>query len=272
MKTFSGYSWITASMVLLGGVSGISASRLVEQARPSLEGAMLEVRSAASAYVPGELVNLAISVTNLSAGVLSVPAGVDVWEGQVEVLIAFEDGPFRQYQGPGWGLRDTVPRAAIALQPGKTVRTSATVLYSHGMERKHLNKRLADEIAAQHLEDGYALARPGRHRIKALLHDEGFTETIESQAIEITVDEPQGPDRDVWRALERDAEYGYFMQAGSVKGHPDSARSRQIVAVLEKIFSDFPASRYAEPLGIALSKHHETLRRLEGIRPAQERR
>jgi len=272
MKTYVGHAWPMALMVLFAGGSGLSAGQSVQRARPSLEGAMLDVRASAPRYVLGELVHLDISVTNVSGGVIPLPAGFDVWEGHVEVAIAFEDEPFRNYRGPGWGLRDALPHEAIALQAGTTVQTDATILYSHGIETRHLNKRVAGEVAARNLEEGYALARPGRYRIKAVLHGAGFVETIESHPTEIIVDEPHGPDRDAWAVLKTDPEYGYFIQAGGPMGHPDSKRSRQILAVLERIVGDYPRSRYAESLGLAISKHREVRGRLEELRLIQPSR
>jgi hypothetical protein len=263
MKTSAGYSWMTASIVLLAAVSGTVAT--AQQRKASLEGGILDVQPSTRTYVLGELVNLEISLTNISGGTMSLPAGFDVWEGHVEVSIAFEDEPFRKYLGPEWGLRDASPRGPITLQPGETVRTDTTILYNHGIETKHLNRRLAAEIAARNIEDGYALARPGRYRIKAVLHGDGFTDRIESVPAEIVVDEPKGRDREVWAMLKGDPEYGYFIQAGGTKRHPDAARSRQIVADLEKVFIDFPRSRYAEPLGLALSKHRDVRERLEAL-------
>ena len=262
MKTRVACLWIMASMIRLAGVSEPSSSASIEQTNPSLQGAMLELRSSASSYVLGELIKLEISVTDISAATISLPAGVDVWEGHVEVLLAYEDEPFKKYRGPGWGLRDTTPRDALVLQSGKTLRTNATMLYNHGVETKHLNKRLAGEIAASHIEDGYALTRPGRYRLKALLHGNGFEESIESQATEIHVGQPQGADRAAWAVLKNDSEYGYFIQAGGPKGHPAAPRSQQIIAVLERVFGDYPESRYAEPVGVALAKYRDTFARL----------
>ena len=181
-----------------------------------------------------------------------------------EDVTASEDLRYKEYRGPGWGLRDVAESGSITLRPGQAHRTRATILYNHGVETEHLNARRAKEIREQFLGTGYALGTPGRYRIKARLYGHRFVNYIESAPIEITVSEPTGIDREVWEVLKTDPEYGYFIQSGGPKGHPTTPRNVQMMETLEKIANDQPLSRYTEGINQSLSKHRAVLEDLRG--------
>jgi hypothetical protein len=247
----------------------VGAVFLVAEAdgRQEASGLRLVLTADSMSYVLGQPVNLDVSVVNTSQTPALIPDGADVWEGYVEVLIAFEDGGYKEYKGPGWGLRDVARSGSIAVGRGHAHTTQATILYNHGVETQHLNALRAREIEERFLETGYALATPGRYRIKARLYDRRFVSSIESPPIEITVGEPAGVDREVWEVLKTDPDYGYFIQSGGPRGHPRDPRNTKMAETLEKLANDRPQSRYTEAITRALGNHRAVIEdlRLRGI-------
>jgi hypothetical protein len=222
----------------------------------SRSGAVLEVRTSRQAYSLGEPVDLEIGARNGSNQPIVIPGGLDVLQGFVQVVVAFEDGPFREYRGPGWGLEDA-RSAPVVLGPRQRMTTAASILFNHGVPSGHLNRDAAAEVAGRFLTEGYALPVPGRYRIKAVLFDERGDEVVESQPIEIAVEEPTGEDREVWGVLRSDPELGYFVQAGAPRGRSSDVRKQQLVTTLERLVAYHPGSRYAEVLRERLARYHD---------------
>jgi hypothetical protein len=221
----------------------------------SRSGAVLEVRTSRQSYVLGEPVDLEIGARNGSNRSITMPGGFDVLQGYVGVVVAFEDGPYREYRGPGWGL-DDARSSPVVLAPRQRVTTAASILFNHGMPSGHLNREAAAAVATRFLNDGYALPVAGRYRIKAVLSDE-HGDVVESQPLDISVEEPTGEDREVWNALRADPELGYFVQAGGPRGRLSELRKQQLVTTLERLVTYHPASRYAEVLRERLARYQD---------------
>lgn len=223
----------------------------------SLSGTALEVRTSRPAYVIGEPVDLQIVVRNGSNRPITLPGGFDVWQGYVGVLVAFEDGPYHEYRGPGWGLDDVALSSAVVISPQQSVVTHASILFNHGVPTGHLNATAAAAVAARYLSEGYALPLAGRYSVKALLYGGNGEDAVESQPAEIVIAEPTGEDLEVWKTLRADAELGYFMQAGSFRARSSALRREQLVITLERLTTHHPTSRYTEILRGRLSRYHD---------------
>jgi hypothetical protein len=222
----------------LGGPSGGAP-------RESFNRVVLEIRADRKSYLAGEPVRLEFRAINRADGPVLLPGGSDVWHGHLKVLIAHEAEGYREYRGPGWGLRDVLDAGSIKLGPGAVFKTEATVLYNHPF------RTLSKELAAQYVATEYALGRAGTHQIKAILSDEEFEDEIESRPIEVVVEEPRGVDREVWNELKTNPEYGYFIQTGG-KGHPGSLTSPDVAEGLERIVTSYPTSRYVKSIAPSL--------------------
>jgi hypothetical protein len=242
--------------VALGGPSGAAS-------RERFNRVVLEIRAHRTSYLPGEPVRLEFRAINRADAPVLLPGGSDVWHGHLKVLIAYEAEGYREYRGPRWGLRDVLDAGSIKLRPGGVFKTEATVLYSHPF------RTVSKELARQYVATEYALGRAGTYQIKAILSDEEFEDEIESQPIEIVVEEPHGMDRDVWNELKTNPEYGYFIQTGG-KGHPRSVRTAEVVAGLDRIVTSYPTSRYVKTIAPSLRKYRllrEELRKQEVAEP-----
>jgi hypothetical protein len=219
----------------------------------------LNVQPDKKSYFLGELVGLKFRVVNKSDAPVVLRGGADVWHGLLKVLIAYNDEQYREYLGPGWGLKDVAGMAETEITVGGVFETEATVLYNHRLETGHLSELYTKQAVQNRVDTEYALIRPGIYRIKAVLYDSQFENKIESEPIQISVSEPRGDDLEVWNVIKADPEYGYFIQTGSPKSHPEAAKSKQLVQVLEKVVNSHPQSRYAETIRPSLSKYNSTL-------------
>ena len=231
-------------------------------------GLALTLRSSKPTYALGELVSLKIEVSNQTEQTVSLSTATDVWTGAVRVFIADEGGEFKEYRGPGWGLKDAVGAAQIEIPPGGSFETTATVLYNHRPETGHLSEVYASEINGKRLGTEYAFARPGAYRLKAALQTEG--DTVESGALELDIREPQGVDRSIWKALREEPELGYFIQSGGPKGPPETPRGRHLEATLERLAGSFPEGRQAEGIRAGLAEYRALLEELRANQPPDD--
>lgn len=124
----------------------------------------------------------------------------------------------------------------------------------------HLSELYAREINGKRLGTEYAFARPSAYRLKAVLQTEGGT--VESGVLEIDIREPQGVDRSIWEVLREDPELGYFIQSGGPKGPPETPRSQQLEATLERLVGSFPEGRQAEGIRAGLAEYRALLEEL----------
>jgi hypothetical protein len=228
------------------------------------EGLVLTLQSSRPSYVPGELVDLKIKVINQAGHAVPVAETADVWTGAVRVFIDAGEGGFKEYRGPGWGLKCVVRAARVEIPQRGSFETAATVLYNHRQETGHLSEMYAHKIKNQELGTDYAFARPGTYRLKAVLQTEGGR--LESEVLEIDIREPQGADRSVWEVLRKDPELGYFMQTGGPKGPPETPRSRHLEATLARLAGSFPESRQVESIRAGLAGYRTLL---EALRASQ---
>jgi hypothetical protein len=255
-----------AVLALAAPLPGFAQHDAIAQAaflRPGLEKARLDIQTGKQRYVPGELVMLQVRVINPFKTSIYLDEGAGVRSGQLKVYIARGDGPFREYIGPQWGTLDVAHSGEVEVAPGWAHELEVTLLYNQPPETKHLSGLYAKQMAARRVEAAYALGEPGTYRIKAVLYDADFSLKIESEPVQVKVEEPRGADRTVWSELKTNPEYGYFIQTGNPRGNPTSAHSRALVESLEKLAEAHPDSRHAERIRSSLAHHRQTLEKLK---------
>lgn len=213
----------------------------------------IQISSDKKSYVPGEPVALKFKVVNKGETPISVE-DADVQHGRVKVLIAYQGEGYKEYLGPQWGLKDDAGGGAMTVEPNGFFETEATVLYNHRLETSHLSEMYAKQSAAERIETEYALARPGEYNVKAVLYVSSSDSEVESEPIQISVEEPKGSDLEVWNRIKDDATYGYFIQTGDLRAHPDSAKAKRIVGTLEELLTLYPDSKYAQHIQRSLAR------------------
>jgi hypothetical protein len=222
----------------------------------------VEIAADKQSYLPGELIGLKFNVTNRSDQSVALPGEASVWDGHLKVFVAYQDEEYKEYRGPGWGLKDVVRFNPIVLAPGVSHETEATILYHKGKGVRHLSAVYQKQIVEKEMTGGYALAEAGGYRIKAVLYDFNYAYRIESEPIRIVIEEPVGADLKVWNRLKENSDYGRFIQTGSA-GKPSTAESRQLVENLTEIADAYPESNYLKGIRLGLSKHASILERLD---------
>lgn len=242
-------------------VSSTAGPVLGAPLKDGADGLALILQSSKPSYVLGELVNLKIKVINQTGRAVPLAGTTNVWTGAVRVLIASARGDFKEYLGPGWGLKDIVGAPPVEIQPGGSFETAATVLYNHRPETGHLSELYASEIRGKRVGTEYAFAQPGTYRLKAVLQDAKGS-ALESGVLEIDIREPQGADRSIWEVLREDPELGYFVQEGGPNGPPETPRSQQLEATLERLAGSFPEGRQAEGIRAGLAEYRALLEEL----------
>jgi hypothetical protein len=213
----------------------------------------LQLRSEKARYLPGEPIVLKFDVLNKDDGSVVLQGGADVWRGQLKVFIARPGEGFKEYLGPQWGIKD-VAGGAVTIAPRGLYETEATILYNHRAETSHLSELYAAQVGSERLGSEYAVAAPGRYRIKAVLHVAESGARIESAPISVGVDEPEGDDLRVWNEIKDDATYGYFIQTGDIKAHPNSPKAKRVVEKLDYLVTSYPDSRYTAHIRSSLAK------------------
>ena len=227
------------------------------------DGLTLEVQPDQSSYLPGEMIALRFRVMNTSSTSISVGSESTVWDGNLKVFIAYEDGPFKEYFGPGWGTKDRVAGQPVSLAQGQTFETEATILWNHKVETSHLNPAYAKDISEKRLNTDYALTKSGTYSIKAVLNNIQTGNKVESAPVVITVEEPQGEDLEVWKKIKEDANYGLLIQTGGLAEQPKGPKTTRIAVELEEILSRHPNSRYSKDIRSGLTKRQNALKALD---------
>jgi hypothetical protein len=230
-----------------------STGQIKSAAEPAHGQLALQVRSEKSSYIPGEPISLKFTVLNNGDAPVVLQGGADVWRGQLKVFIAQPGEGFKEYLGPQWGIKD-VAGGAVTIAPRGLYETEATILYNHRAETSHLSELYAAQAVSERVGSEYAVARPGRYRVKAVLHVAESNAPIESAPVRVIVEEPKGDDLRVWNEIKDDAAYGYFIQTGDIKAHPDSPKAKRVVEKLEHLVTSYPDSKYSAYIRPGLTK------------------
>ena len=261
MKTTKVWLAVGITLVVLVG-TGYALSRSY-QPWQNRDGLTLEVQADKESYLPGEMNTLHFRIINKSNTSTSLYRGSTVWDGNLRVFIADNNGGFREYFGPSWGTKDTYYKDPIRLAPNQSFETEVTVLWNHRLDTAHLNKIYAKNVDGERIKTNYALTDPGTYYIKAILYNPLTQNVVESESIQVTVEEPQGADLEIWNKIKVDGNYGLFIQTGGLMEHPKGAKTVKVANDLENVLSQHPDSRYANSIRSSLSKRKEALDRLE---------
>jgi hypothetical protein len=217
----------------------------------------LQIQVDKDRYLPGQVITVNFKILNNTNQTLMLDPGANVKTGRLQVFVSDGNDEFLQYTGPRWGLLDGIAKGSIEVQPQKFVETSATVLHNRVVATYHLNKHAAKELTKGRIDTEYAFPRPGVYYIKAKLFDRGYVSHIESEPVKILIDEPQGPDLDIWNTLKTNGAYALFLQTGEISGHAKDPKADEIVQLLEDLVKRYPTSKYADTLRTCLAKRQK---------------
>ncbi len=137
----------------------------------------------------------------------------------------------------------------LILSPGEQKTTQQSVLWNDKPQVSHLNEDAARSEKENKILSDYAFPKSGDYLIRgctALLIN-GKWKVVDSEPIEITVNDPEGEDLEVWNMLKRNGNIAYFMQVGDVprKIQYNSEERESLLREIDRLVADHPQSAYS---------------------------
>lgn len=253
MKKRKSIYWISGvlagCLVLLS--MGFSLERIAASFKFGYENdLLLKVDLPKQNYDKGEVISLGIEVVNSSSKDVSLN-GTDVESGYVKIFISDSSLNFKQYV-PG-GPRTKTKKIVLAAK--STVRSEAGILWNFVPETENLSDLAVKTYSDSQLMTDYAFPNAGIYFVKAVLIIPSVTMTrIESQPVQIIINEPIGNDLKVWDKIMVKGEIGYFIQYNEFRGKIKPEEREKYLNEMEQFVAENPSS----PLANQLSKSLET--------------
>jgi hypothetical protein len=187
-------------------------------------GAKIDVASSLP-MLPGEPLDLNLRITNPGTSPIQFYRPSEE-TGSVQLFVSSDTTPtvFKAYQGPQWGMLDSV-RFPRTLAPNASYDLPLRVLH-------------------QVWREPFVLNTPGSYRVK-LTYQDGLAckEPLEIPPFKVNVNAPRGSDLAVWTAIKDCSGCAFFLHTGV-------ARSRQsdqdAVSLLRSLAKQYPKSRYTK--------------------------
>ncbi len=207
------------------------------------EGTWLSMATEKSDYFLGEMVNLKFTVGNGSESTLTIELP-SVERGSLRLYISEDGEKYREYIGPDWGLSEGRSKSQLELKPADQFETVGMMLFNYKVATFHLTESYAQEIRSERIDTDYALSKPGRYYLKAVLDSPHTKTRIESNPVELLVSEPMREDGLAWAILRSNPASAFFLHAGELPVEEESAK--QLKADLTDILERYPKCIYAE--------------------------
>ncbi len=202
---------------------------------------VLTVRADRQSYLPGEAVQLTVSLANQSDATLKA-GQPDPANGTLSLYLAFGEQRYQLYAGPDRNSRGELSRAVAELGAGEAFTVQTTMLYHRLRPTSHLTELYARPIREAELNDYFAFNRAGQYLLKAVYYDQAGKTEIESVPIEINVLEPTESDALVWESIKNDRDAAWFLHTGGLRQSPDGAELNQFVEKMRQLATFYPTS------------------------------
>lgn len=203
-------------------------------------------------FVLGEPITVEFEFTNTGESPVLIGAqGVEV--GSLKIFIArSQDGEYKEYFGSGWGRKRG---KEILLAPKQSHKYKEVAILWNGKPNvSHLNEDAAKRILAGKITTEYALPEPGVYFIKGLSYIGENATPIESEPIQIVVNQPVGDDLEVWNQIKGNKEIAYLMQKGGFDTGKEAEKER-LTNQVEQIIVQYPNSIYSSYFKPNLEKY-----------------
>lgn len=236
--------------LLLSVFAGLILTRQIAGSSQSLE---LQVKTSKTSYKAGEVVNLTFALVNNSAKELTINDCFGTASGVLSVLVAKNGESFLKYDHPNWGTSDSECRSV--LKPNAKFQTMTRLLWNWKPKLEGLNKDVAKAAGEGKILTDYVFPEPGVYQVKAVYYvsiGEQTTPTrMESEPVQITIEEPVGEDAEVWEKIRHRGDIGYFIQEGEVRAANTEAGTK-LRQELAEISSRYANSTLAKQIGVSL--------------------
>lgn len=216
---------------------------------------VLKVGSDKESYILGEKINLQFELKDKNNKIVALASPPRVEDGSIKVWIASSNRSFKEYRGAGWGFSDSSKS-----QKAESFKSDAGILWN-GKAPDSSKNASSDKSG---LETDYAFVVAGVYFIKATatVYPQNFKSeddkiVLESEPIQIIMNEPVGNDLEVWNRIKDNGGFGLFMQTGSfINDKADEAQ--KLVIAVEDIISKYPDSLLVVQLQQGLEKYRLT--------------
>lgn len=210
----------------------------------------VNIKSPKSAYILGEVVPINVELRNEGLSDISVN-GTDAQSGYLKVLISNSRNDFKEYANAAWGNKK---QPSKTIKAGQMIQSQATVLANVVPEISHLNEDAAKRVSDGKIMTGYAFPKADVYFIKVVLHIPRENPIIiESDPIQITVNEPVGEDLEVWNKIKDRIDIAYFLQESQSIARDDEER-KKFTQEVEQIVEKHPTSTLANQINRSLEK------------------
>ena len=242
----------SVATVFIGLISLISwtfASKNKGNEQQDFQNLSIKVKPNKDTFVPGELIELEIEISNKGNTPVKILQG-SVDNGFLKVLVSTSE-EYKEYFGPGWGRGDLGTH--ITLQPNESYKENGSILFSCATDFSHLNEDEAKRMSKGKILTNYVFTEPGTYLIKAASYVDRDQTKIESDPVQIVVNEPLGDDLKIWKKIKDDCDFGYLIQQGDFS---DSKRNKkeELVKKVEDLLSKHPNGILADKLKQNLEK------------------
>lgn len=202
----------------------------------------LTVSSSKNKYKLGEIVDLSFNLRNEGNETISFSDVFGTGTGFLHLKISQDGINFRDFSHPRWGKVD-VGGAKTLLRSEESAKASTTLLW---------------EWAKQDVPS-FTFFNPGIYYVKAnyRLSIDNAEESVllESQPLEITIEEPTGEDLQIWNIIKGDGEFAYFIQENDFRIPKYKTEERaKFQNKVEQIIRQYPNSFYTHSLQQCLDK------------------
>jgi hypothetical protein len=207
----------------------------------------IKMLPANSDYVQGEVVGFDIEITNNGESDVFL-RGWDVRSGFVKIFISTQNQQFKQYSHSAW-IRGR--QGGKSIKPGENIKSQGTLLWNFSPSKRFVNP---NSFKDSYVMTDLAFPEPGIYLIKAILVVPGESATnIESDPVQIVVNEPQGDDLTVWHKIRNNDEIAYFAQEGEIRS-PKSEEREKLLKEIDLIIANYPNSSLAGQIRQSLGK------------------
>lgn len=193
-------------------------------------------------YFLGEVV--AVDITVVNKGTNDVPlCGTSIKSGCVQFFIARQDKEFELYTD--LGVRT---RTGLSLKSGQSQSSRATLFANGKPQVERLNSDAAETISKGRIRSDYAFPESGTYSIKAqLVIPNEISTRIESNTVQVQINEPEGDDLNVWEAIKGSSEIAFFVQYRAIASS-NAEKREALVNQIEQVVNSNPNGTLAKNL------------------------
>jgi len=202
----------------------------------------LTVDSSKKIYKLGEVINLSFNLKNEGSETVFLLDIFGTGSGYLNIDISQNGEDYKRFQHPRWGKLDSCC-SKITLEPNKSSEASGKISW----------------IWVKQNVPGYTFSNPGIYYLKAsyttMIDGKKDRLFLESEPIQITIEEPTGEDLEVWNKIKDNGDFAYFIQEGSyrIPNYKPEERAK-FQQEIENIINQYPNSFYAQSLQQSLDK------------------